>query len=140
MKYIIAISVALLTLVSCASMKKSGNKALEQAEWNLTAIQGFQMENLKETVNLKFNETEKRVQGFSGCNGFGAQYVIEAKTIKFTNILSTERGCNVGSKTESAYLQALRNVDGYLVKEGNLLLTQGGKTLLEFKKSSVTKK
>lgn len=139
MKYFIALSVALLTLLSCASMK-GGNKALETSEWALVAIQGFQMENIKENVSLKFNVGEKRVHGFAGCNGFGGQYNLEGKAIKFTNLLSTQKGCTIGTQTENQYMKALNNVDGYLVKDDKLFLTQAGKTLLEFKKITMAKK
>lgn len=133
MKYFIALSIALLTLMSCASMKGS-NKSLESNTWELIGIQGFQMESLAQPATLKFESAEKRAQGFAGCNGFGGQYVIDGKGIKFSNLLSTQKGCTVGTNTENQYLKALNNVDGYLVKDGKLFLTQGGKTILEFKK------
>lgn len=133
MKYLLTLSIFVLTLVSCSSAKKTA-QALTDASWELAGIQGFVMEKTMEPVTLSFNATENRISGNAGCNGFGGEYVLNAKTITFSKLLSTERACTVGMATENAYMNALKNVDGYTIKEGVLLLTQGGKTVLEFKK------
>lgn len=133
MKYLYTLAVTVLSLASCSSVKQSA-KLLESDTWQLVAIQGFQMETLETLPTISFNGAEQRISGNTGCNGFGGEYALNAKALSFSKIISTQRACTVGMDTENKYMSALRNINGYVVKEGVLLLTQDGKTLLEFKK------
>lgn len=133
MKSLYAFAIAVLSLASCSSVKQSV-KLLGDDTWQLVGIQGAVIQQSPEVPNIKFDHAEQRISGNTGCNGFGGEYALNAKALTFSKIISTQRACLESMDTENKYMNALRNVNGYVVKDGTLLLTQDGKTLLEFKK------
>jgi len=132
------LAVCLLTATSCAMFKKNADSLqsspLTGTNWELQAITGFQMENnMQKTASLGFSDTAMRVSGNGGCNGFGGDYTLKGKTLKFGAMMSTMMYCEHGSQTEKAYLKALTQVNTYKTEDGKLYLLSGDNILLEFK-------
>lgn len=136
MKYLMSLS--LLFLFSCSSMKnqadarKTVTSNLKGTSWQLSSIPAFKMEKLKTPVTLFFADSTNRINGYSGCNGFGGTYKVNGTALKMEDILGTLRACMPGMKTESTLYSALNNTDHYKVSDGKLVLMQGPKVLAEF--------
>ncbi len=131
------IAVSLFTATSCAMFRKNSDTVsqspLTGTVWVLQSINGFQMEaEIQKTPSLSFSDTALRVGGNGGCNGFGGDYTLKGKQIKFGRMLSTMMYCEHGSQTEKAYLAALGKVDAYKIEGDKLYLLSGETTMLEF--------
>ncbi len=76
------------------------------------------------TVFIQFDETAKRVTGFSGCNTFNGGYEAKDGTLKLGPLISTRMACiGDADKIEFAVLQAFGNVAGYAIKDSVLTFT-----------------
>lgn len=128
-------------LVSAVSQQENNNKAmLEAHSWQLTEIKGQVVANKStKTIGINFNEKEKGINGFSGCNQFSGRYDISDTKLSFPPMMSTQMACP-GSDTEFSYLQALSKVDGYNIEGTTLkMLNKEDETLLKFKIKSSNK-
>ena len=136
MKYFL--SASFIFLIACSSAKKQADakepvgKGLKGTTWILSSFPGAKMETLKKPSTLHFSATDNKMNGFSGCNGFGGQYTVEGTTLKMGSILGTLKACMLGSQTEKTLYNVLNNTDHYKISVGKLILLQGDKTLAEF--------
>jgi heat shock protein HslJ len=144
MRYLFTLSVILL--FSCTSMKKQtkpaagGANPLKGTAWTLSRIPGFELEKTRKEPSIYFNDSTDRVNGYTGCNGYGANYTLKGNTIKIGEILSTKMACMPGMKTENKVMNVLSNVDHYTVASDKLTLMQGEKVLAEFSRNKKEQK
>lgn len=144
MRYLITLSIILL--VSCTSMKKQAKPAagganpLKGTAWTLSRIPDFELENTRKPVSIVFADTTNRVHGNAGCNGYGANYTLKGSTIKLDRILSTKMACMPGMQTENKVMNILSSVDHYAVSGDKLTLMQGEKVLAEFNRDKKEQK
>lgn len=143
MRYLISLSV--IVLASCASMKKqakAGQAAdpLAGTSWTISSIPGFTLEQTRKEVTLSFEATGNRIGGNAGCNGYGGAYTVSGNSLKLEKILSTKMGCMPGMETENKVMQAFMNTDGYTISGDKLSLTQGGKVVAAFSRMAKEKK
>lgn len=128
---------------SCNASKEANRTTTYQPplaykQWTLEKIPNFELEDLTRLPVIEFNDSAKRVSGFSGCNGFGGNYKVSRnKQLNFVDIISTQMACHPGSTTETKVFSAIDVVDNYEIKGNFLYLKQGNDTLLIYKKSDV---
>jgi len=138
MRYLLSFS--LLLLLSCSTSRKTADargakkpaSSLKGTSWTLSTIPDFKMETLKNPVMLNFNDSTNRMGGYSGCNGFGGEYVVNGTELKMDHILGTMRACMPGMKTESRLYDILKKTDHYRISGDKLVLLQGNAVLAEF--------
>lgn len=139
MRYLISLS--LLALVSCASMKQKGKSSASAAApvkgtvWTVTRIPGFEMEKTRKPVTLFLSDTSARFGGNGGCNGYGGEYTLNGDSLKLGEVLATMMACKPGMGTENRFFKALRETNMYQVSGDKLLLKNGKITLAELSRS-----
>ena len=135
MRYLLSLS--MLLIFSCSSVKNQADAKKEKSisikgtSWTLSRFPDFKMEDLKNNATLFFSDSTNKINGFSGCNGFGGTYTVNGSALKMGEILGTLRACMPGMKTESTFYKALNNTDHYKISGGKLVLLQGTKVLAE---------
>ncbi len=145
MRYLLSLSV--LVLFSCSSMKKQAkksgtdaNNALAGTEWTISNIPGFTVEQTRKPVTITFADTTNRVFGNAGCNGFGGQYIVKGNTLKMEKVISTKMACIPGMETENRVMMVLSNTDHFTISGDKLTLMQGTKVLAEYSRGKKEEK
>jgi heat shock protein HslJ len=110
---------------------------LEGTAWRLDGIAGdgdTVSSVLAGTEVTAAFDTEGRLAGSSGCNGFGAPYTVEGDAIHVGEIASTAIGCEPDVMAqEAAFLDALRRAATFRIEGSTLTLHDAsGAFLLSF--------
>lgn len=119
------------------NVNKTGSAAttaqLENTNWELITLPGTTLPtDAKATLN--FGDSLK-VNGKSFCNSYGGQATLVAGKLELKNVFSTKMFCQESALAETAYLKALNETTMAKMKEGRLVLLNGTKELLVFKKA-----
>lgn len=123
---------ALIILFFSSCLEKTDPKMLTNTKWELVALPGLTLpENAKAT--LLFADSLK-VSGKAFCNNYGGKAEIIDGKITLKNLYSTKMFCQETASAESAYMKAINQVNGAKVENNQLLLTDGDKKLMVFKK------
>lgn len=144
MRYLLSLS--LLALCSCSSMKKQANGSdaapgLAGTYWTVSSLPGFNMEKTQHVVSISFADSGARFGGNTGCNGYGGTYNAgNDHMISFSKIIATKKACLPGMETENKVLGVLHSTDHYRISGDKLTLLQGEKVLAEFEKSKKPEK
>lgn len=103
--------------------------------WILNSINNNPINRSIILPELEINLYNRRVTGISGCNNYSGQInKLSSNTIQFPNIISTKKAC-INKNIEQDYLNALRSVAAYQIKEENLILfDKDGKRILSYLK------
>lgn len=130
MKQLLSLSLLVcLVLVGCKSQdtaSKSSKKteiALENTKWVLEKLNGdpvnLSMAEL-EMPFIKLNASEGTINGNSGCNSFGGNYLLsDKKTIQISQIKATLRHCeDLG--IESVFMSNLKKAKTFKVSKKEL--------------------
>lgn len=76
----------------------------------------------RELPYMDFNQKEKHMSGYDGCNRTGGDYTIEGNTLKFGGLFSTKMACITRRGDEfAAFLNS--NTFAYTIANGELTLT-----------------
>lgn len=145
MRYLLScMSLSLLVLFSCASMKKQSktekDSPLAGTAWTIGKIDGFELEQTRKPVTLIFEDSLSRFGGNAGCNRYGGSYAATGTELKLEKIIATKMACMPGMKTESKLMEVLHSTDHYRVTGDQLILMQGDKVLAEFSRSKKEQK
>lgn len=125
---LIVASIALIGITSCETTSlyrqahplTATSTSLYNSSWQLMTINGFESEQLKNDVTLNF--TNDKANGFSGCNSYNAGYTLSGTKLSFSQVVATMKACLTGSKTETAFIGALRATNSYKLVNGHLHL------------------
>jgi heat shock protein HslJ len=127
MKNIYSVLFAFILFLSACSSSKTPTVTpdpLTDYEWRLTELMGKAIPAATEPINnisLKFNKSDNRVSGFSGCNSYSGGFTSSAPLrISFTQMISTMKACPTNMELESEFLKMLSEVDNYTIN-GNVL-------------------
>jgi len=133
------VSVLTLLFASCTASKETASAAnLYDTTWELEYISGprIAFEGLypNKKPQLTFNQTETKVYGNNGCNGYSAPYTLNGKTLTFGEAgPSTMMFCDGGG--EQQFLKQIKLITSYSIdKDGKLNLIQGDIPVMRFKK------
>lgn len=137
-------SLSLLVLFSCSSMKKQTKMAkgspLAGTSWTISRISDFELEQTRRPVTLAFDDSLSRFGGNAGCNGYGGDYTLAGSSLKMGKIISTKMACIPGMKTEAKVMSVLQSTDRYRISGDRLVLMQGDKVLAEFSRGKKEQK
>ena len=110
-------------------------KADNDMQWVLDSLnwKGKRIQDLYATKKpqLRFSQAEGRISGFSGCNSFSGNPVINANRIDFNiPILSTKKYCKGGG--EIAFFEALQSVNRFEIKNKRLIFYRNQEVIMRF--------
>jgi heat shock protein HslJ len=113
---------------------KSNDKSVTASEWRLVSVVSanglLTTENVQKQSTFKI-ETDGKVHGHGGCNTFSGVSAINGTSIKFDKLAVTQMAC-FDMKIETAFLDALRDADSFIIESGNLKLKKGDKVIATF--------
>jgi len=122
----------------CKVSKSFSHKDLYPSTWELEYISGSENEfdDLfpDKKPQMTFFESENKVSGNTGCNGFNTSFTVEGQSIKFKlPAAMTMRYCDGGG--EQIFLKAMGKVNAFAIdNDDKLNLMFNGVPLLRLKK------
>ena len=102
---------------------------LEELEGKKVTLDDF----AKEMPIIEINSSEKKFNGYGGCNRMSGTIFQERELLRFTNITSTKMACGA-TNLENTFLNALQGSTGYKIKNNRLYLTNPEGMKVIFKK------
>jgi heat shock protein HslJ len=101
------------------------NRPLVATEWVVDGIvSGDAVSSIPSGVEATMRFTERRVEGSSGCNSFGADVTIAQGAIQMGSITTTDVACAADAMAvEEAVYATLRGAVAYEIEAASLRLT-----------------
>lgn len=128
----------IVSLVAVACTVQKNNAALAQipveGAWTLQTLNGTAVATLKRPITINFIETDKRVNGYAGCNQFFSSYTLNGSSIRFTAPGRTKMYCQETMDLEEKFILALADVEDIKSEPNKLIFLKGETVLLEFVK------
>ena len=128
-----------ICLGSACSDKMNSNKSgitnasqLANTKWELTKLTGSTL-TTEAKATLQFTDS-LTISGKSFCNSYGGQAMMKEGKLAFDKVFSTKMYCQDVADAENAYLKALNESTAAQIKNSTLILSNGAKELLVFKK------
>jgi heat shock protein HslJ len=122
---------------ACTATKSGDKSVVTASEWKLVSVVSanglLTTENVQKQSTLKI-ETGGKIHGQGGCNTFSGVSTINGTSIKFDKIAVTQMAC-FDMKIETAFLDALKNADSFVIESGNLKLKKGDEVIATFSKN-----
>ncbi len=107
----------------------------EGIQWRLVEVGGVSVSlpaNAKPPY-MMFDQANKKVTGYGGCNNFFAGYERDGGKLKFGPVGSTRRACpNTETALEAVFFMALANARGWNITDGRLQLIDDENVLARF--------
>lgn len=128
--------ILLLLMAGCTS--KEVNKKADMRLHDIWAIKSIDGSDYKKDSSDKFHPVieiyvrDRRVHGTTNCNTLNGELKIEGNKISFINITCTEMACP--GNLEKRFLSALEDVNSYKIEKERLILLEGEKIRLIFRK------
>jgi len=108
---------------------------LEGMEWQLLEIPGNTQVLPEDHIPfVQFDEQEKRITGFAGCNRFFGSYKRDGVHLKIGPLASTRMSCGKLDLVEHSFLQKLGQADRWEISNQQMTLLIGDQPLLVFQK------
>jgi heat shock protein HslJ len=104
-------------LVEVYEKKKTQEKVTLINNWKVISMRG--VEELTENPTIKFDDQEKKISGYAGCNNFFGTFDPESKQMDFSKMGVTRKMCP-DMTIENNFLNNLRDISHYEI-EGNQL-------------------
>lgn len=121
--------VTLLLLLSCKTkqnQQSTTESPLKGTKWILVEMMGKPISPSQDRKNIYvyLDANESRINGYSGCNGFGGSYELqEGNRITFSKMMGTMMAC-ADMETETQFLKLMQTVDNYTLNGNNLQLNK----------------
>jgi len=88
-------------------------------KWKVISMKGIDSLNINLTI--QFNDKEKRISGFAGCNNYFGNYDLKNIQLDISKMGITRKMCP-DMTIENAFINNLKNVSYYKIEEGKLFL------------------
>jgi len=131
-----------IVLNGCGSTKQANTSANMKQTTNEIPNGSFYIskigENvtLSETLKLNFDNSTKKISGFSGCNTFSGNYKIDKNKISFTDLISTKKACSDDlNMIESSIHNFLKETNKFKLNNNQITFLKGKKELFSVKQS-----
>ena len=127
---IITLALISIAVIRCNSSKKmTDNNQVTEKYWKLITLEGREIKmvkNQEREIYFMLKTDQPRVTGFSGCNNFSGDYILEeGNRIRFSNMASTLKACPDVAIDESGFLEVLNLADNYTINNDTLRLNVG---------------
>ncbi|CAM3530730.1 hypothetical protein FSS13T_21030 [Flavobacterium saliperosum S13] len=130
MKKITALLVlTLLTLSGCKTklnQQSATESPLKGTKWILVEMMGKPIPSSQngKDIYVYLDTNEDRINGHSGCNGFGGNYELtDGNRIAFSKMMGTMMAC-ADMETETQFLKLMQTVDNYNLNGNSLQLNR----------------
>jgi heat shock protein HslJ len=119
----------LLTASGCGGNDEDDGDSLNGTEWTLVSGVDVPPDS---APTIAFDG--KLATGFSACNHYGGEYEIDGDSIEIGGFDSTAMGCLRPEleTAEETYRSVFDDVDGWVIEEGELILSSDGDEVLRF--------
>jgi heat shock protein HslJ len=119
----LAIIACFLITTACKETKKlieTPEIEVLTGDFTISTINGA---SISPVASLQFTNTDKSINGNSGCNNFGGNYSQDTMAINIGQLMATQAYCDENiMKNENALLKALKNTGTFSISEGILIL------------------
>ncbi len=148
MKNIITLLIIVCSFTACTNSKKAtdtpapantvNSSSTLDGTWQLTYISfpGLAFDSIysgKKPV-ITFNTADKKINGNTSCNSFNGQFSIEGRSVGFREPMAmTKMACP--GEGEFVFLETLKKVNAYDIKDNNLHLIMGDIVLMRLSRS-----
>ncbi|MDE5578992.1 MAG: META domain-containing protein [Alistipes sp.] len=133
MKKMLAAAALLVAMTACGGARN--DKPLDGVVWKLVSMEGIPASAIgseEDAFTLVFNGEESMVAGRTDCNRFFGSYDADNGALVFGEMGMTRMACPE-MEFETAFVQMLGKVDGFVIEEGTLTLSGDGQPLAVFK-------
>ncbi|WP_397364355.1 META domain-containing protein [Olleya sp. R77988] len=87
--------------------------------------------NLDKELTLNFDDSTKRVSGFSGCNNFSGTYTVDGNKITFGPLMSTKKMCaDSGNEIETTFFKTIEKTNKFNLNDNKITLLKNKKELI----------
>ena len=119
-----------------AAESEGPGKALEGETWLLLELNGatVQLPAGERQPSILFLRQDRRVTGYSGCNGFTGGYDQRGDALTFGLLAMTRRYCaGAAGEVERKFVEMLSKVRSWQIEGGMLLFSEGNSVLARFR-------
>lgn len=130
----IVILFTLFALKSCGSTENisANTKPQDMTLSGKYTVTILDKNNIPHDLTIEFDEAEKKISGFSGCNSYFGSYSVNNDSLKIGPLASTRKYCEEDANNiESKFLQALEATNTFTVSGKNIQLHKGKDVLIE---------
>ena len=130
----ITICILILSILTCKNTQDAMSSENQNAEsisgnYIITSVEGEK--NSHEFLKITFDDREKTVYGYSGCNSFTGTYEIKGDLITIGPLASTRMICEpMRNAIETKVLKVLSEVNSFSIVDGVLSLNNDNSNLL----------
>lgn len=127
---LLLLSVSFVLVFAAACTPAIASQNLVGTHWKLTTLNG-QALVAGSQITLDFNQGNQ-IDGNSGCNSYGGEYVLNGSAMSFNKMLSTLMACADQSinDQEAAFNQAMSSVAAFEISNGQLNLKDAAGTIV----------
>jgi len=115
------------TLVEVYEKKKTQEKVSLINKWKVISMRG--VDKLTENPTLKFDDQEKKISGFAGCNNFFGTFDPDTNQMDFSKMGVTRKMCP-DMTVENNFLNNLRDISHYEIEGKQLFFYDKNNELL----------
>lgn len=83
-------------------------------------------------ASLRFEQTDQRLSGFSGCNGFTGTYTLDGKQLRFGTLIRTKKYCAQGMDLEDLFIATLPGIIAHEITPTHLILSDESGPIMKF--------
>ncbi len=100
---------------------------LDEGSWLVTRVKEMDSFGRNPFIRIDLNQNE--IKGNTSCNRFSAKIAISNNKVKISDLSSTEMACR-DMEVQNAFLEALKNISSFTLKENKLQLLDENQQLL----------
>lgn len=138
-RYIYLLPLLLLLLAGSCTVKTNNLAAevytIKDAYWNLVSLEGEDvvLSQADRTAFIRFQEKENDVHGYTGCNKFFGEYILDedSQSLRLSELSTTRMACP-DLVRENKIMDVLRRTQSYRITDNLLLLYEGDKVVATF--------
>lgn len=127
---ILGIVMATLLFASCGS-KEATNATIAPLSGSFAVNFMGSVDVSQVQPTLVFNNDEKTVSGYAGCNRFSASYTLTETEISFSKVVTTKMACPKGMEEERMFVEALESANRYTAQKDRVILFKDDTVLVK---------
>ncbi|MCL5126998.1 MULTISPECIES: META domain-containing protein [unclassified Algibacter] len=133
MKIFSILLVVILSVKSCGDSSNSNNSEKLSGEFHIVSLE--KNSSLPDNLTIYFHSETKKISGFSGCNNYFGNFILEEDVLSFGAMGSTRKMCfSDANNIETEILQFLSKINGFSFKNNTLQLKSNDNILITAKK------
>ena len=105
------------TLIKVLEKNKTKKKINLYNNWKVISMKGI--DSFEKNPTIKFNNKEKSITGFAGCNNFFGKFDSERQNLSFSEMGMTRKMCP-NMSLENTFINNLKNVSTYKIIDSKL--------------------